>query len=560
MDKLHSHHSYHIRLSLLAPGIILILALFSSCIKEEFNPENLDTSFRFSPGVATPIGFIRYQMDELLDSANTTQFSIDDDGFMNLVYRELLESRTASELVKIQPFEYTKSFYSPLPIPFDLSSITDTFSLCESTWIPVTIGIAGDARIDSVIGASLDLTVDFATQFDLNGKVCVESQDIIDPQGKIFSLCREIDDPTSVYNLADYTLRLTDTPADRSLIEVVYTIKLAASTGIIQPGDQIVNFTVGLSNIEYDVIYGYFGQFSLDLPPVNIPMDLYNPIYQGSFYFEGAELRLIFSNSFGIPIEMTINEFGIIARNGQFTTITGGTLPAPGVPTVLGYPRLGEEGQTKVDSFILNSGNSNLFTVLETGPSELRLDVDGRINPLGTEYNFVVDSSEYEVLMELFLPLNGYTDNLVVRDTIDFVFNDFYDRPPEEIKRLILRLNITNGFPLNVKVQAYFFDENNVLLDSLFQDPQDPASFIPAATDTDGDGRVEPIIVEPIEVKLSPQQIDNISSSSYMVVYYTLSTPGAGQNPPENVQFYMDYFFEIIIGAIAELDVNSTDY
>ncbi len=499
-------------------------------------------------------------MDELLDSANTTQFSIDDDGFMNLVYRELLESRTASELVKIQNFEYTTGFENPLPIPYDLASIVDTFSFSDTLWIPVTIGIAGDARIDSVIGASLDLTVDLATQFDLNGKVCVESQDIISPQGKIFSLCREIDDPTSVYNLADYTLRLTDTPADRSLIEVVYTIKLTASTGIIQPGDSIVDFTVGLSAIEYSVIYGYFGQFSLDLPPVNIPMDLYNPIYQGSFYFEGAELRLIFSNSFGIPIEMTINEFGIIARNGQFTTITGGTLPAPGVPTVLGYPGLGEEGQTKVDSFILNSGNSNLFTVLETGPSELRLDVDGRINPLGTEYNFVVDSSEYEVLMELFLPLNGYTDNLVVRDTIDFVFNDFYDRPPEEIKRLILRLNITNGFPLNVKVQAYFFDENNVLLDSLFQDPQDPASFIPAATDTDGDGRVEPIIVEPIEVKLSPQQIDNISSSSYMVVYYTLSTPGAGQNPPENVQFYMDYFFEIIIGAIAELDVNSTDY
>ncbi len=557
---MHSHNSHHIRFSLLAPGIILILALFSSCIREEFNPEKLDTSLRFSPGVAAPIGYIRYQMDELLDSANTTQFSIDDDGFMNLVYRELLESGTASDLVKIQNFEYTTGFENPLPIPYDLASIVDTFSFSDTLWIPVTIGIAGDARIDSVIGASLDLTVDFATQFDLNGKVCVESQDLIDPQGKIFSLCREIDDPTSVYNLVDYTLRLTDTPADRSLIEVVYTIKLAASTGIIQPGDEIINFTVGLSEIEYDVIYGYFGQFSLDLPPVNIPMDLYNSIYQGSFYFEGAELRLIFSNSFGIPIEMTINEFGIIARNGQFTTITGGTLPAPGVPTVLGYPGLGEEGLTKVDSFILNTENSNLFTVLETGPSELRLDVDGRINPLGTEYNFVVDSSEYEVLMELFLPLNGYADNLVVRDTIDFVFNDFYDSPPEEIKRLILRLNITNGFPLNVKVQAYFFDENDVLLDSLFQDPQDPASFIPAATDNNNDGRVEPIIVEPIEVKLSPQQIDNIYSSNYMVVYYTLSTPGADQNPPENVQFYMDYFFEIIIGAIAELDVNSTDY
>jgi hypothetical protein len=499
-------------------------------------------------------------MDEFLDSISSTQISPDVDGFMNLIYRELLESGKASDLVKVQDFEYTTGFENPLPIPYDLASIVDTFSFSDTTWIPVTIGIAGDARIDSVIGAAMDLTVDIATQFDLNGKVCVESQDIIDPQGNIFSLCREIDDPTSVYNLTNYTLRLTDTPADRSLIEVVYTIKLAASTGIIQPGDQIVNFTVGLSNIEYDVIYGYFGQFSLDLPPVNIPMDLYNPIYQGSFYFEGAELRLIFSNSFGIPIEMTINEFGVEGRNGQFTNITGGNLPAPGIPTVLGYPGLLEVGDTIVDSFILNAGNSNLLTILQTGPSALRLNVDGRINPLGTEYNFVTAISEYNVMLELFLPLNGYADNLVVKDTLDFVFDDFYDKPPEEIELLIFRFNITNGFPLSMKVQAYFFDENDVLLDSLFHDPGDPASYIPTATDNNHDGRVEPLIVDPFEVELSRQQIDNISSSRYMVVYCTLTTPGADQNPPENVRFYMDYFFDVAIGAIAKLEVNSTDY
>lgn len=538
----------------------MILVLFSSCIREEFNPEKLDTSFRFSPGVAVPIGYARYQMDELLDSINSTQISHDDDGFMNLIYREYLESGTASDLVKVQDFEYTTGFENPLTIPFDLSSITDAFTFSDTIWLPVTLGIAGDARVDSVIGASLDLTVDFATQFNLDGEVCVESQDIIDPLGKTFSLCRNINDPVNFYSLANYTLRLTDAPADRSLIEVIYSIKLNPSTGIIQPGEQIVSFTVGLSAITYDVIYGYFGQFSLDLPPINIPMDLYNPIYQGSFYFEGAELRLIFSNSFGIPVEMTINEFGVEGRSGQFTSITGGNLPAAGVPTVLGYPGILEVGDTKVDSFLLNAGNSNLFTVLETVPSALRLDVDGRINPLGTEYNFVVDSSQYNVLLELFLPMNGYANNLVVKDTLDFVFNDFYDNPPEEIERLIFRFNITNGFPLNMKVQAYFFDGNDVLLDSLFQDPGDPASYIPAAPDNDHDGRVEPLVVEPIEVELSRQQIDNISSSSYMVVFCTLTTPGADQNPPENVRFYMDYFFEVFIGAIAELDVNSTDY
>jgi len=537
------------------------MTLLSSCIKEEFNAEKFDDSFRFSPGVAIPIGYARYRLDELLDSLSSTQITHDDNGFMTLIYQEFLESGKASDLVKVQNFEYTTGFENPLPVQYDLSGIIDTFSFSDTTWIPVTIGIAGDARIDSVIGVFMDLTVDFVTQFDLNGEVCVESQDIIDPQGNIFSLCRDINDPTSVYNLSDYTLRLTDTPADRSLIEVVYTIKLAASTGIIQPGDQIVNFTVGLSDIRYDLIYGYFGQFSLDLPPVNIPLDLYSPISQGSFYFEGAELRLIFSNSFGIPVQMTINEFGMEGQNGLFTEITGGNLPATGVPTVLGYPGLLEIGDTKVDSFLLNAGNSNIFTVLESGPSALRLDVDGRINPLGTEYNFVTDSSEYSVLLELYLPMNGYADGLVVKDTLDFVFSDFYNRPPEEINSLMLRFNFLNGFPLNIKVQAYFFDENDVLLDSLFRDPDDPASFIPAAIDSDGDGRVEPPVDSyDVEVGLSREQINNISTSSYMVVYYTLTTPGADLNPPEKVQFYLDYFFEVHVGAIGELDVNSTDY
>lgn len=558
---MNNQHSQHIRLSLLAPVIILILTLLSSCIKEEFNAEKLDGSFVISPGVAIPIGYARYRMEELLDSLESTQITHDDNGFMTLIYQEFLESGKASDLVKVQDFEYTTGFENPLPIPYDLSGIIDTFTFSDTTWIPVTIGIAGDARIDSVMGVFMDLTVDFVTQFDLNGEVCVESQDIIDPQGNIFSLCRDINDPTSVYNLSDYTLRLTDTPADRSLIEVVYTIKLAASTGIIQPGDQIVNFTVGLSDIQYDVIYGYFGQFSLDLPPVSIPLDLYSPISQGSFYFEGAELRLIFSNSFGIPVEMTINEFGVEGRNGQFTDITGGNLPATGVPTVLGYPGLLEIGDTKVDSFLLNAENSNIFTVLESGPSALRLDVDGRINPLGTEHNFVTDSSEYSVLMELFLPMNGYANGLVVKDTLDFVFNDFYDRPPEEIKSLMLRFNFFNGFPLNIKIQAYFFDENDVLLDSLFRDPDNPASFIPAAIDSDGDGKVDPPVDSyDVEVGLSREQIDNLSRSSYMVVYYTLTTPGADENPPEKVQFYLDYFFDVHVGAIGELDVNSTDY
>jgi hypothetical protein len=557
---LHVSHSFHNRPFLFAAGFILMLGLLPACVKEEFDPSKLDNSFRFSPDVAAPIGYIRYQLDELPDSASATEFLINEDGSMTMVYRELLETGTAAEIVKIQGFEYTTDFANELGILIDLSMIPQGFTFTDTLWIPVTVGIAGDARIDSVLGASMDLTVNFTSQFNLSGEVCVESREIVDQQGATFSICRDIYDATSDYNLEDYTLRLTDTPADRSMIGIIYTIRLNPSSGIIQPGDNILDFQVGLSEITYDVIYGYFGQFYLDLDSINIPLELYNPIDEGSFYFKNAELRLLFSNSFGIPVEMTINEFGVLGRSGQFTAITGGNLPATGIPTILGYPGLGEVGGTVVNSFILTSENSNLFNALETGPTELRLLVTGRINPAGTEYNFITDSSEYKVLLELFLPLNGYAKNLVVSDTLDFIFSDFYNRPPEEIKRLILRLNITNGFPLNMMIQAYFFDENDLLLDSLFTDLQDPGRSIPAAVDNNGDGRVEPLTLEPIEVELSRQQIDNISSSQYMVIYFSLTTPGADQEPPENVQFYLDYFFEAFIGAIGELEVNSGDF
>ncbi|MCK4852607.1 MAG: hypothetical protein KAT31_00060 [Bacteroidales bacterium] len=546
--------------SWLVAGSILLLALLSSCIKEEFDANSLDNSLQFSPGVAVPIGYARYQLEELLDSTNATQISPEEDGFMNLVYSERLESGMASDLIKVGDFWRTTSIENNLGIPIDLSAITNPVSFTDTAWIPVTIGIASDARIDSVILKSMDLTIASSTLIDVNGSVYAESQDITDNLGNIFSISSSFNNPSSVYQLIDYTLRLTDTPGDRSEIEVVYTVTLYPSTGIIQPNSTVLNITIGLSAVEYSVIYGYFGQFNLDLPILFIPMDLYNPIYQGSFHFEEAELRLIFRNSFGVPVQMTLNEFQITGKNGQITTIIGGNLPAPGVPTILGYPRIGEEGETKVDSFILTADNSNLFTALETSPSELRLDADGLVNPSDTAYNFVVDSSQYEVLLELLLPMNGYADNLTVMDTLDFIFSDFYNKPPEEITRLIFRLNFTNGFPLNMKVQAYFYDENDVLLDSLFHDPGDPASFIAAATDSDNDGKVEPIEHEPVEVELTRQQIDNISSSSYMIVYCTLTTPGADQTPPENVRFYTDYFFEVFIGVIAELDVNSTDY
>ena len=77
---------------MLIPGLLICMAL-SSCIKEEFNADHLDPTLQINPGVAVPIGWANYRMEEiLLDTLNPDALVIGDDGFISLVYTQELNS------------------------------------------------------------------------------------------------------------------------------------------------------------------------------------------------------------------------------------------------------------------------------------------------------------------------------------------------------------------------------------------------------------------------------------------------------------------------------------
>ena len=184
---------------------------------------------------------------------------------------------------------------------------------------------------------------------------------------------------------------------------------------------------------------------------------------------------------------------------------------------------------------------------------EILYGANGSCNPGGiTHSNFLLDTSRITLAAELVLPLYGYADLILIMDTLDFIFDDFYDNPPEEIKSLTFRLNFTNGLPVDVNFQVYFADEGGVILDSLFTDLQDPLRLVQGATDTDGDGKADPIESDPVEVTLNRDRIDRISSTRYIFLTGGFSTVGFDDTPPENVRFFTDYFFTAYLGAIAE--------
>ena len=84
INRLTSHWYYKfISMPVFILGLLLII---SSCIKEEFNADILDPSLQINPGVAAPIGWARYQLDEILtDSLNADELVIDENGFISFV-------------------------------------------------------------------------------------------------------------------------------------------------------------------------------------------------------------------------------------------------------------------------------------------------------------------------------------------------------------------------------------------------------------------------------------------------------------------------------------------
>ncbi len=542
------------------PALLLILFSLHSCIKEQFDPDKLDRSLEFSPGVALPLGNVHYQLEKLLeDSAESKTVQIDDDGFITIVYSQELISFKAGEFITIPDVSFNSSVPNSSPLPIDLSLISDSYTIQDSTLISMDIDGPDYTEIDSILVDSMTLIITINSDHNLNGNLEITSAGIV-KNGKILqiSVPLEQENPLAT-NLEGYTIILSQNPQDVNQLEFKYTVTLNPSSGIIPAGGTILDINMQIEDTDYSSIFGYLGQYTINTDPQSVTIDFFDNIIQGTFHFAEPELKLSFDNSYGLPIQILLEDFAVITKDNTSVNITGSGVPSAANPLVMNYPGLSQVGESVKDSILLDVLNSNLFDALEQSPSSLTYGVQGMMNPYGNDHtNFITRDSEYKVRADLTLPIYGYADFMLMLDTLSFNFESFYSNPPEEIKRLAFRINATNSFPVNINIQGYFVDENFTVLDSLFSDINDEGRIITGATDTDGDGKADPYENDPIEIEFTREQIDNISESRYLVMHGRMNTTGFELK--ENVKIYTSYFLDAYIGIIGDLEVNTAEY
>jgi len=539
--------------------LTLVILLFSlhSCIKEEFDPDKLDLSVEFSPGVALPLGYVHYELEKLLaDSSESKTIKIDDDGLITIVYSQELVSFRADELITIDDVSYNSSINNNSVFPIDLSILAPVFTITDT--IQISLGLSEYSEIDSIHMESMNLAVRIDNSNNLNGNLTITSPGIIQ-NGNPLIFRMSLDQASVSTSLEDYTVVLSNVPPDVNQLEIQYIISLQRSNGTIPAGGTILDVGLQIEETDYSAIFGYLGQYTINTDSRSVPIDFFDQFIEGTFHFAEPELKLSFDNSYGLPIQIILEDFAVITEDNTRTLITGPGVPSAINPLVINYPFISQVGESVKDSIVLNVENSNLFDAIEQSPAYLTYGVQGMMNPDGNDHsNFITDSSEYKVHADLSLPLYGYADLMLMLDTLRFDFNSFYDNPAEEIKRLAFRINATNGFPVNVYLQGYFADENFTVLDSLFDDVNDEGRIIIGGMDTDGDEKVDPNENDPVEVEFTREKIDNISGSQYLIMQGRINTTNFEQK--ENVKIYASYFLDAHIGIIGDLEVNTAEY
>jgi hypothetical protein len=109
------------------------------------------------------------------------------------------------------------------------------------------------------------------------------------------------------------------------------------------------------------------------------------------------------------------------------------------------------------------------------------------------------------------LPMWGYIYNWHARDTTEVDLSDLQgDYNP--IERVLVRIDIQNGFPIEAYGQVYFTDENYVILDSLFYTNEER---LLAAAQVDANGRVLDFSRKVTEIEYVDERLKKLETSKY---------------------------------------------
>lgn len=530
------------------------LALASGCvkdIKETFKTIKSVNQVQWDPTIAVSLVNTRVTINDFLKQSSSAFLEIDQDNLIHVVYRDELASLKANQVLRIPLQHFDGSFGL---LQFHVNELNSTGKTEVNFSTIFNFGV-DETEIDSIIMKACGVMTSLTSEFQHDVTVNISIPEIVKNNQPLvfnFDLPYNGSGSTTATQNKDLKTAFFDLTksGDQTYGQLLANFKITVTkvgNNAISTNDKL-SFVTDFTYNEYEVLHGLIK--SSDIAPDNadtLKFDLFRGVDSSlrdvKFSIGDPRIKVILSNSYGIPIHAFLNEFSTVSNSGGKITLTGYPDPLV-VPT----PTKQQIGQTIIDSFELNKNNSNIDDVVSNVPKYLVYGYAAQINPPGTtNRNFVTYNSELKVSVDVDIPLYGSADGFVLNHEISLVntFDDLED--VEELDEVTLRLFLENDFPIDVDLQLYFRDDNDLIIDSLFEANQ----YLLRSAAVDATGKITGPSVYTLDITMNKARFDRIRESKNGLIRAKLNTY-KGSVPQPDVKFFSHYGLSVKLGVQAK--------
>lgn len=515
---------------------ILGVAIIQSCIKSSDFNFNKMASPVYNGEWAIPLITSHITLRDVLKSQDSTMRI--DQGLVSFVYNvKNLTSMTADQLMKIpdQSLQVQNLTFpttiSGIPI-IDLSLGHD-YPMSLSTDVPLKLANTTQV-LESIYIKSGTIEIPVNTNFNKNTVINVYAPQIIRKSTGVQIVIPPIfitpaAPVTSVtIDISDCTLFLKTVDGIPNTIHFDCDLNMVGNN--TYPTLPTYTFIMGLkfANLLFRNMYGNLGNFTMNLSKT-VDFSVFKTNLGSGFHFgQGAiNLNLNVDNSFGIPIQL---ETTTLTAHSNINTPHDVTINLFEPTTIEAPTVFGATKRTTVPST-----SPNISDAFNISPNKITLVVNANTNPGSlTNSNFVSDKSIINANMDITLQLFASISNYSFQDTLSFDLKN-----ADQLESASFRISTTNGFPLGVRIQVLFKDENYNQLEAMFIEPF-PEMLKPAIVSGAPDYKtITPTDYQFPDIIYNHERLLKIKNAKKVIIKAILNTPDNGL-----VKIYDSYYFD----------------
>jgi hypothetical protein len=324
----------------------------------------------------------------------------------------------------------------------------------------------------------------------------------------------------------------TKTSQPYNLLPIVSTVSISSGGNMVTfNSTDAVKLDLSFLNPVFDYVKGYFGQQTESINKDTLDLGIKDILDRitGSFLVASPSINLNYTNSFAIPIQITLDAAGYRKSNVVQLGLA---------PVTLGYPAAPAE-RIKTDVFTINKSNSQLPQLISMPPEKVVFSGNAKMNPsgnTGARNNYLFNNSYFLGNLEIVVPLEFRLNNLQFADTVDnFMKDQTGDSPikPEDFEFLRLDITADNGFPLG-------FSLNMILYDSTTHSNKctiDATDVLKAAT-VDSNGKVTASVSSATSITINQDFWKYVNTADKIIFRFSMNTTNSSS---QDIKIYSDY-------------------